>query len=60
MLVYDITDLESFQSLKLWLIEIKQKASKKVCKILVGNKCDKEGDRKVSFKQGIDFASNME
>ena len=57
MLVYDITDLESFQNLNSWLIEIEKNASKNVYKILVGNKCDMEGDRKVTIEQGKDFAS---
>ena len=56
MLVYDITDLESFQNLNSWLIEIEKNASKKVCKILVGNKCDMESERKVTFEQGKEFA----
>ena len=57
MLVYDITDLESFQNLNTWLIEIEKNASKNVYKILVGNKCDMENDRKVTYEQGKDFAS---
>ena len=57
MLVYDITDLESFQNLNTWLIEIEKNASKNVYKILVGNKCDMENERKVTFEQGKDFAN---
>ena len=57
MLVYDITDLESFQNLNSWLIEIEKNASKNVYKILVGNKCDMESERKVSVEQGKDFAT---
>ena len=57
MLVYDITDLESFQNLNSWLIEIEKNASKNVYKILVGNKCDMENDRKVTVEQGKDFAA---
>ena len=56
MLVYDITDLESFQNLNSWLIEIEKNASKNVYKILVGNKCDMENERKVTKEQGKDFA----
>ena len=56
MLVYDITDLESFQNLNSWLIEIEKNASKNVYKILVGNKCDMESERKVTKEQGKDFA----
>jgi len=57
MLVYDITDLESFQNLNTWLIEIEKNASKGVYKILVGNKCDMENERKVTVEQGKDFAA---
>ena len=56
MLVYDITDLESFQNLNTWLIEIEKNASKNVNKILVGNKCDMENERKVTVEQGKEFA----
>ena len=57
MLVYDITDLESFQNLNSWLIEIEKNASKNVYKILVGNKSDMENERKVTIEQGKDFAT---
>ena len=57
MLVYDITDLESFQNLNSCLIEIEKNASKNVYKILVGNKCDMESERKVTIEQGKDFAA---
>ena len=56
MLVYDITDMESFQNLNTWLIEIEKNASKNVYKILVGNKCDMENERKVTVEQGKEFA----
>ena len=56
MLVYDITDLESFQNLTSWLIEIEKNANKNVNKILVGNKSDLENERKVSMEQGKGFA----
>ena len=56
MMVYDITDLETFENLNSWLNEIAKNASENVYKILVGNKCDMEKDRKVTFKQGEEFA----
>ena len=56
MLVYDITDLESFQNLTSWLIEIEKHANKNVYKILVGNKSDLENERKVSIETGKEFA----
>ena len=57
MLVYDITYLISFQSLNYWLDEIEKNASKNVYKILVGNKCDMESERKVTEEEGKDFAA---
>ena len=58
MLVYDITDLESFQNLNSWLIEIELKnASKNFYKILIGNKYDMESERKVTIEQEKDFAT---
>ena len=56
MMVYDITDLESFRYLDSWLKEIEKNASKNVYKILVGNKNDMEKERKVSFEKGMKFA----
>ena len=56
MMVYDITDSETFENLNSWLMEIEKNASKDVYKILVGNKCDMESDRKVTFEQGKEFA----
>ena len=57
MMVYDITDLESFQNLNSWLIEIEKNASKNVYKILIGNKSDLEKERKVTYEQGAEFAA---
>ena len=59
MLVYDITDHDSFDCLNNWLIEIEKNASKNIIKILVGNKCDMENERKVSYEQGKDFAAQF-
>ena len=55
-IVYDITDPESFFNINSWLIEVEKNASKNVYKILIGNKCDLEEKRKVTFEQGKEFA----
>ncbi len=56
MVVYDITDPESFNNINTWLIEIEKNANKNVYKFLVGNKCDLEEQRKISYEQGKEFA----
>ena len=58
LVVYDITDRDSFENLNSWLIEIEKNASKNVYKLLIGNKCDLEDKRKVSFQEGKDFATS--
>mmetsp|Transcript_45860 Transcript_45860/g.107617 ORF Transcript_45860/g.107617 Transcript_45860/m.107617 type:complete len:212 (+) Transcript_45860:204-839(+) len=40
LLVYDVTDEQSFQNIRNWMGQIAQYAASNVNKILVGNKCD--------------------
>ena len=56
LVVYDITDRESFKSLNYWLTLIKQHSNKNNLKLLIGNKCDLESKREVSFQEGKEFA----
>ena len=57
LLIYDVTDKDSFKNLSNWLIEIEKNANKNVLKVLIGNKCDMESERKVTVEQGKDFAT---
>uniref|UniRef100_A0A7R9Z6I6 Ras-related protein Rab-1A n=1 Tax=Pseudictyota dubia TaxID=2749911 RepID=A0A7R9Z6I6_9STRA len=56
--VYDITDASSFANVKEWLSELDRYSSKKtkVCKFLVGNKCDLNRERAVSTAEGEQLA----
>lgn len=45
MLVYDITDMITFESVRIWMNQIKIHADAGVCVVLVGNKCDLENHR---------------
>ena len=58
LVVYDITDRDSFENLNSWLIEIEKNANKNVYKLLIGNKSDLEEKRKVTFQEGKDFATS--
>ena len=57
LLLYNITDRESFESLNSWLIDIEKNTKKDVCKILVGTNCDLEDERKVTYQEGKEFAT---
>jgi acyl-coenzyme A synthetase/AMP-(fatty) acid ligase len=56
LLIYDVTDKDSFKNLSNWLIEIEKNASKNVLKVLIGNKADLEDKRVITYNQGKDFA----
>ena len=59
ILVYDITDRSTFVDIHTWLNEIETHASTGVAKLLVGNKCDMEAERQVSFDEGQNMASEL-
>ena len=42
MVVYDITDIDSFHKMELWVKELRQQLGNSVPIIIVGNKCDLE------------------
>ena len=50
--VYDITNRESFNNIENWVNLALEKNNKNICNFLVGNKTDKEAERKVSVKEG--------
>jgi len=57
LLVYDVSDVNSFTNIRNWMKNIEQHASTNVVKALVGNKCDlKESERAVSYSQGKSLA----
>ncbi|KAF1744813.1 hypothetical protein MXB_78, partial [Myxobolus squamalis] len=56
IIVYDITDKESFSNVTQWLEEVKKYAKEEVQKILVGNKVDLESKRAVDFETAKAFA----
>ena len=51
MLVYDITNEKSFDNIKNWIRNIEEHASADVEKMILGNKCDMNDRRQVSWQK---------
>ncbi len=56
IVVYDVTDKESFKNIDSWMNEIEKHASDNVSKIMCGNKSDLEDSRQVSTDEGKELA----
>lgn len=60
ILVFDCTDMESFNNVKQWLGEIDRYACENVNKLLVGNKTDLVQGRVVDTNVATEFAESMD
>jgi len=60
LLVYDVTDEQSFGNVRLWLQDLRNSTSRPVVTVLVGNKADLESRRVVSGEQGEVLAKELE
>ncbi|EDO37448.1 predicted protein [Nematostella vectensis] len=60
LLVYDITQAKTFNSLPSWLSSIREYAPANVVISLVGNKCHKQSKREVPVELGEQFAAEHE
>uniref|UniRef100_A0A7S3K6D1 Uncharacterized protein n=1 Tax=Aureoumbra lagunensis TaxID=44058 RepID=A0A7S3K6D1_9STRA len=52
VLVYDVTDRGTFNSVRSWMSQIADHADAQVNRILIGNKCDNEAARQVAVEEG--------
>jgi len=62
LIVYDITDRETFDDVKKWMDEVNEftnpaNPTNKPYVILIGNKCDKNNNREVSYEEGSEYAT---
>ena len=57
IVVFDITDRDSFEHVKNWMADVDKFAKEGVLRILAGNKCDLEHMRKISKDEGKELAS---
>ncbi|CAF0879197.1 unnamed protein product [Adineta steineri] len=56
-IIYDTTNKESFENLKIWLHDIHNYGNKHkhVMKLIIGNKCDLARQKAVSFDEAIEY-----
>ncbi|KAJ1928076.1 ras GTPase [Tieghemiomyces parasiticus] len=59
IVVYDVTDTDTFNNVKQWLQEIDRYASEGVSKLLVGNKSDLEDKKVVEYTAAKEFADQL-
>ncbi|KAG0205194.1 hypothetical protein BGX33_008031 [Mortierella sp. NVP41] len=61
ILVYDVSNRDSFNDLQTWFNELDTYcSSKEVVRMIVGNKVDKESSREVSKQEGQEFARKLQ
>eukprot|EP01084_Bolivina_argentea_P179009 309348_1 len=58
MLIYDVTDEQSFLNVRYWLRQIEKHTSTIPLRILIGNKCDLMDERKVTYERGLALAKD--
>ncbi|CAD8172968.1 unnamed protein product [Paramecium octaurelia] len=59
ILVYDVTDKQSFKDVENWLAEVEKYANENVVRVLVGNKVDLESKREVTSEEGKELADSL-
>ena len=59
IIVYDVTDRDTFENVRTWIQEIEKYSKPGVCKVLVGNKCDLESLRQVPKEEAEEFANQF-
>ncbi|KAJ5073849.1 ras-related protein rab-5c [Anaeramoeba ignava] len=59
LIVFDITNYESFIKAKNWVKEVKQQSQSNEILVLVGNKVDMESDRKVDYSEAENYAIEL-
>ncbi|XP_062586385.1 ras-related protein Rab-21-like [Saccostrea cucullata] len=59
ILVYDITDEDSFQKVKNWVKELRKMLGNEICLCIAGNKIDLEKERHVSVAEAEAYAASV-
>ncbi len=58
-LVFDLTNVSSFENLENWYDELKGFISKDIPVVVVGNKTDLSKERKISYQEGVSLANKL-
>lgn len=59
MLVFDLTDVDSFTSIKSWVEELRRNVEETMVLIVIGNKSDLGSKRQVDSEEGRCYADNI-
>ncbi|KAG0718688.1 Ras-related protein Rab-21 [Chionoecetes opilio] len=59
ILVYDITDQDSFLKVKNWVRELRRMLGDDICLVIGGNKTDLERERRVSLEEAETYAREV-
>ena len=60
LIVYDTTQKTSFENIDKWMVEIKDKASKDMKLMIIGNKTDLKDSRQVETNEALQKAKDLE
>eukprot|EP01103_Thecamoeba_quadrilineata_P009452 TRINITY_DN19212_c0_g1_i1.p1 TRINITY_DN19212_c0_g1~~TRINITY_DN19212_c0_g1_i1.p1 ORF type:complete len:201 (+),score=24.61 TRINITY_DN19212_c0_g1_i1:57-659(+) len=60
IVVYDVTNQETFDNVKVWFQEIEKSVNPNVSKLLIGNKCDLDAERAVSEADAREYAKSTQ
>ena len=59
ILIYDVTNVQTFENVKQWVSQIREEASPNVIIYIAGNKIDMEEERKVNKEEGEKLAEEL-
>ena len=60
LVVYDISSRDSFNNVMSWIEDCRNQSPKTIFIVLVGNKCDLEDKRQVTYEEGKELADKNE
>eukprot|EP01108_Squamamoeba_japonica_P009085 TRINITY_DN833_c0_g1_i1.p1 TRINITY_DN833_c0_g1~~TRINITY_DN833_c0_g1_i1.p1 ORF type:complete len:203 (+),score=35.84 TRINITY_DN833_c0_g1_i1:114-722(+) len=59
VLVYDVTNYDSFKKVQSWVKELRKMLGKSIAIVIAGNKCDRQRERAVSKEEAMAYAKTV-